>query len=214
MWRESWRLKEEALRTRFARNAEALNRGTRDLHPLNIGSRCLVQNQNGVHPRKWDRSGVVMEILPHDQYTVRIDGSRRLTRRNRRFLRSYHPASTSINARPHLESNPCFSKAQEEYVPTGLKCRDRPIDTIEPANDCSGGNDNNTNPDVTHSADPPEPDVPFVAENNDTLRDKAQTSITAERPGRKEPRMLKNLRGFNKPGRLECEVSGKRHARK
>ena len=34
--------------------------------------------------------------LPHDQFVVRIDGSRRLTRRNRRFLRMYNPVSTSI----------------------------------------------------------------------------------------------------------------------
>ena len=40
-----------------------------------------------------------MEVLPHDQFVVRIDGSRRLTRRNRRFLRMYNPVSTSIEAK-------------------------------------------------------------------------------------------------------------------
>ena len=38
-----------------------------------------------------------MEVIPHDQFIVRIDGSRRLTRRNKRFLRLYNPISTSIH---------------------------------------------------------------------------------------------------------------------
>ena len=60
MWRKAWKLKEEALRTRFVKNSESLNQRARDLRPLYVGSRCLLQNQSGTHPRKWDRSGVVM----------------------------------------------------------------------------------------------------------------------------------------------------------
>ena len=30
-----------------------------------------------------------MEVLPHDQYNVRVEGSRQLTLRNRRYLRKY-----------------------------------------------------------------------------------------------------------------------------
>ena len=33
-----------------------------------------------------------MEVLPFDQYIVKVHGSGRLTRRNRRFLRAYVPA--------------------------------------------------------------------------------------------------------------------------
>ena len=40
-----------------------------------------------------------MEVLPHDQLAVTIDGSRRLTRRNRRFLSLYNPISTSIDTK-------------------------------------------------------------------------------------------------------------------
>ena len=71
----------------------------RKVRPLYVGSRYLLQKQSGTHPRKWDRSGVVMEVLPDDQFVVRIDGSRRLTRRNRRFLRLYNPTSTSIDTK-------------------------------------------------------------------------------------------------------------------
>ena len=96
VWREAWKLKKVALCTRFVKNAEAINRKARKLRPLYVGSRCPLQNQSSSHPCKWDRSGVVMEVLPQlDQFVVRIDGSRRLTRRNRRFLRLYNPISTS-----------------------------------------------------------------------------------------------------------------------
>ena len=31
-------------------------------------------------------------MFPYDQYVIKVDGSNRLTRRNRRFLRAYKPA--------------------------------------------------------------------------------------------------------------------------
>ena len=51
------------------------------------GDRVLVQNQSGTKPKRWDRSGVVVEVKPHGQHLVRVDGSRRVTLRNRQFLR-------------------------------------------------------------------------------------------------------------------------------
>ena len=51
-WREAWKLKEEALRIRFVKNAEAINHNARKLQPLYVGSRYLLQNQGGAHPRK------------------------------------------------------------------------------------------------------------------------------------------------------------------
>ncbi len=51
----------------------------------------MIQNQVGRHPNKWDKSGVVVETKDNDQYVVKVAGSRRLTLRNRRFLRKYEP---------------------------------------------------------------------------------------------------------------------------
>ena len=95
-WRESWSHKEEAMKTRYTRTMESLNRSARNLPPLEEGDRVFVQNQRGHHPTKWDASGVIMEVGTHDQYTVKIDGSGRLTTRNRRFLRKFTPASPDI----------------------------------------------------------------------------------------------------------------------
>ena len=100
IWRDAWELKEKALRSRFVKTSEILNRHSRNLTELSVGDRCFVQNQTGNNPNKWDRTGTVMEVNPHDQYTVRIDGSGRLTTRNRRFLRQFQPATTEIQPAP------------------------------------------------------------------------------------------------------------------
>ena len=45
-----------------------------------------VQNQTGNHARKWYKSGEVLDMLPHNQYRIRMDGSHRISLRNRQFL--------------------------------------------------------------------------------------------------------------------------------
>ncbi len=92
-WRDAWRSKEAALRTRFAETAERLNARAKKLPPLRISDKCFIQNQNGNYPLKWDRSGTVVEVLPYDQYRVKVDGSGRVTTRNRKFLRRFKPSS-------------------------------------------------------------------------------------------------------------------------
>ena len=99
-WREAWAMKELALRKRFVRWSERHNEHTKNLKPLRIGDRVFVQNQEGPHPRKWDRSGLVVDILPHCKYGVKIDGSGRVTNRNRQFLRLLKTASPTITDLP------------------------------------------------------------------------------------------------------------------
>ena len=48
---------------------------------------------------KWDITGVVAEIGDHDQYVIRVDGSGRMTLRNRRFLRKITPFSMTKHFR-------------------------------------------------------------------------------------------------------------------
>ena len=52
-----------------------------------VGGAVAVQNQKGRYPKKWDKTGVVVENMDHDKVLVRMDGSRRLTTRNRRFVK-------------------------------------------------------------------------------------------------------------------------------
>ena len=96
IWREAWEMKESALRTRFTRTSENLNEHSRQLPPLKTGDKCFIQNQHGNGPKKWDRTGIVMNNLDHNQHVVKVDGSGRLTTRNRRYLRKLTPATTNI----------------------------------------------------------------------------------------------------------------------
>ncbi|XP_066924129.1 uncharacterized protein [Clytia hemisphaerica] len=99
IWREAWQQKEEALRHRFHHAAEERNHHSRMLRDLRLGDRCYIQNQTGNNPKRWDRSGTIKELHGHDSYTVKVDGTGRLTRRNRRYLRRFEPASVDITNR-------------------------------------------------------------------------------------------------------------------
>ena len=137
MWRDAWRSKETALRTRFTRSMERLNTKARNLAPLCPGERVFVQNQTGSHPTKWDRSGIVMDAQGNDQYLVKIDGSGRLTIRNRRFLRQYTAASPTIRCPQPLpiqdnQVNDWFQGRTKEQLsrtvqPPALNMPDEPI---------------------------------------------------------------------------------------
>ena len=90
-------MKEDAMRVRFCRSSEALDTHARSLMPLTLGDRVFVQNQHGHHPTKWDKSGTVVELGEHGQYWVKVDGSGRLTLRNRSFLRKFTQLALAIS---------------------------------------------------------------------------------------------------------------------
>ena len=68
-------------------------RSGRILKPLVVGENVSIQNQTGNKPKRWSNTGKVVEVLPHRQYRVMINGSKRLTLRNRKFLRRISPTS-------------------------------------------------------------------------------------------------------------------------
>ena len=90
-WRETLMAREEALRNRHMKEAERLSDHTKRFLPLSIGDHVRMQNQVGPHPLKWDKTGIVIEIRRFDPYVIRVDGSGRVTLRNRKFLRRYIP---------------------------------------------------------------------------------------------------------------------------
>lgn len=94
-WQNVLEDRETALRQRHMKTAERLEQHTRRLPPLRFGDQVRIQNQTGPHPNKWEKTGSVIEVRQHDQYVVRIDGSRRVTLRNRKFLRRYIPVHTA-----------------------------------------------------------------------------------------------------------------------
>ena len=74
----------------------------REYKQLNVGDAVRVQNQKGNKPKKWSCTGQIMEVLPHRQYTVLMDGSNRLTTRNRRFLKKIPVADVTTSNQPRI----------------------------------------------------------------------------------------------------------------
>ena len=93
-WRQMLSAREEALRIRHMKDAERWTEHTKSIPPLIVGDYVHIQNQTGNNPRKWDKAGKVVEVRQHDQFAIRVDGSGRITLRNRKFLRKFTPAMT------------------------------------------------------------------------------------------------------------------------
>ena len=90
-WQNTLDKRENALRNRHMRSAEKWNEHTRRLPPLVVGNYVRLQNQTGPYPTKWDKTRRVVEVRQFDQYVVRVDGSGRMTVRNRKYLRKFDP---------------------------------------------------------------------------------------------------------------------------
>ena len=91
MWKEKLEYREKALAQRANEHHEAWSEHTKKLVPLEVGMKVFVQNQVGNKPRRWDKTGTIVECKDFDQYLVKMDGSGRLTLRNRKFLRKRTP---------------------------------------------------------------------------------------------------------------------------
>lgn len=86
-WLHSAEEREAAFTKRNMQLVTRYNTASRKLHTLRLGDHVAVQNQGTNCPQRLDRTGTVVELQPHRQCTVRLDGSGRVTIRNRRFLR-------------------------------------------------------------------------------------------------------------------------------
>ena len=98
--REEWRIiaedRERALARKHRKDLERLEAHTRELGELEIGQSVCVQNQVGNKPGRWDKTGIIVEKGKGPrQYLVRMDGSGRITLRNRKFLRKCHSFADS-----------------------------------------------------------------------------------------------------------------------
>ena len=62
------------LAKRYAKQAEVWSGHTRDLPELPVGSHVSVQNHHGHgnKPKRWDHFGLIVDVLPHQQYRIII----------------------------------------------------------------------------------------------------------------------------------------------
>ena len=94
-WRQAAEAREQSLAKRRFTAQEKLSKGTRDLPPLSPGDHVFIQDQHGNTPKQWNKTGVVIEAGPYHSYHVSVDGSRTITKRNRKYLRKFTPTPVS-----------------------------------------------------------------------------------------------------------------------
>jgi len=83
----SQELRERVQAKSSEQDGKRLARSTKRLKELPVETPVVIQNQTGRYPTKWDKTGVIVEIKPHKQLVNKVYGSRRLTLRNRRFVK-------------------------------------------------------------------------------------------------------------------------------
>merc|ERR1719186_2375160 len=71
---------------RHVKTTEALSKGSKQLSPLIEGDTVSIQGQSGNTPKMWSKTGKVLEALGYDSYLIKVDGTQRVTKRNRQFL--------------------------------------------------------------------------------------------------------------------------------
>lgn len=123
VWEESLLAREEALRKRHMANHERWKQHTRFLPPLSVGDHVRIQNQIGNYPKQWDKTGVVIEVRQYHQYVIRVDGSGRVTVRNRKFLRKYtpvHQPDRRLCILDDLKYLPTSTSSDQPSAPTTL----------------------------------------------------------------------------------------------
>ena len=143
---------------------QRLKFGTKTLKKLEVGNIVSVQNQTGPRAKKWDKTGVIVETLPYDQYRIKMDGSGQVTLRNRQFIRKLAngmsiDSNDSANAETQTQSlakNEDADQATQPLVVCGhLSCgpedQDQWTKVTSRGRRRRGVRDNAANPRLLHS---------------------------------------------------------------
>lgn len=87
-WIEAALKREMTIAERNVKLSERYNVSVHTLAELEVGDLVAVQDRQ----KRWIRTGRIVEKLDNRQYRVKMDGSGRITLRNRRFVRKVHPS--------------------------------------------------------------------------------------------------------------------------
>ena len=178
-WKLTMEQRELALARRHTRQEKLLTEHTRKLPGLKPGDVVMVQNQTGRHPLKWDKSGMVIEASPFDQYKVKMDGSGRVSIRNRKFLKQITPYTAVASPLPeyeqHLPQPSCPQPGPGQAPPPIIPEQAADPDTVMTAI---------TEPDASMAAttDPEPPEVIQRTESVNAAPAPAHTPLTAAQP--------------------------------
>ena len=203
-WLETMANREIALAKRHIREKEKWQEHTKSLPDLRVGDHVFLQNLTGNHPKRWERTGTIVEVRQFHQYVVKIDGSGRLTLRNRQHLRKYVPFSKPTrdeiveSLSPAMQSG--VGSPQPEVVPAAAEHPSHPVDHPEEP------------PSPPPSPPPSNHLLPDADDRNNDGVDDSPISSPCPIPSPKVARALARLRPHNAPGNLESPsaLSGRR----
>ena len=186
-WSETLDHREKALAKRHSREREKWEQHTKTLPALRVGDRVYVQNQVGNHPRRWERTGTVVEVRQFHQYVIKVDGSGRLTLRNRQYLRKFIP----------FKKDPCDSLI--ESLPPALKADIPEVSQPNPIISPPLTESLNQVPEE-ETEEPPTTQEEETPSNNDNQR---ETPPQDTHKPSKLARALSRLQPHNQPGAAE-----------
>ena len=159
VWVDNAEKRELAMKKRFCLARERWSLNTRALQPLQVGQKVLIQNQSGAGKgaKRWDKTGTVVEDKGFDKYSIKVDGSNRVTDRNRRYLRYFKPDSLPIQYQG-------LAAQQEDQAPGHVEAPDND-DWVQqsPVEDGLGTHDNvgDLNPTLQPDLSVPTPSTPM-----------------------------------------------------
>ena len=150
------------------------NGSAHTLKPLSVQEAVRVQNRG-----KWDKTGKIVDVLPHRQYSVKMDGSGRLTIRNRRFLkevsdgkkRKFVLPSATLPSKDHSATLPNATLPSDDHMEANSTPPNSP--TREPVDD-----------------EPPE----MTDDGNEPINEPTTCKL---------PKALRELETYNKEGLLD-----------
>ena len=140
-WREMREAREEAMSARLQNRIDVSKEQRKELPPLTSGQHVLVQNGDGRAAKRWGKSGIIVEVLPHRQYRVKVDGSNRVTLRNRVQLKIFTPPSNTFPVIPCVTPSIILDEQQSSHPPHQLTTNrqlneiPKPIFTSTPSSD-------------------------------------------------------------------------------
>ncbi|GFO45517.1 transcription factor iiib 90 kda subunit [Plakobranchus ocellatus] len=185
---------------------------------LAVGDCVRIQNQTGPHPTKWDKTGIVIQVHQFDQYVIRVDGTGKITLRNRKFLHLYH----SVIARSPMATLPSFtaiitkttSGVLTKPMASAPATYPEPVNTPEMEQPRTPPDNNSEPPSDSFISDPVvEPEPINIPNTPATAADKSPPIKTTCMPN-----ALRAQQPHNKPGGKEDEIeevnSNKRRKKK
>ena len=199
-WRDTLAARENALRNRHMKLAERWTEHTKRLPPLKVGHYVRVQNQIGNHPPKWDNTGVVVEVRQYDQYVIRMDGSGRVTVRNRKFLQQYIPVHSPPPRRTIMDDLPYAARPPRKNI---TKSPPPPKPVIgdghpDDPNSCNPTPDKEQ-PDTDTGVPSPTTIQPAVSPPSPPVDQPPSPVQPATATPKKPPPALRRLAAYNKP---------------